>query len=777
MNDKADRLYELLPAVYRQRDAEEGFPLQALLRLVAEQVDVVEDDIAQLYENWFIETCEDWVVPYLGDLVGYRPVHEAGEPGDPATEAGRERNKVLIPRREVANTVRYRRRKGSLALLELLARDVAGWPARAVEFCALVGRARDVRLGIPVEDGHGTLLTEEQRAAGRRRFPLPGEPPRGGTADLRDGDALDRLGGPFDELFHTTEVRRVSSRRRPGRYNIPSVGLFAWRLGAYSVTGTPAYCLEEVGPHCFTFSVLGNDAPLVARSEPEAEPTTIAGELNVPAFIRRRGLKERLESYYGAGRSLLIWEKPPRGAKPSPPIAADRLVVADLSGWHYRPKRGMVAVDPVLGRLAFPPSRLPKKGVWVSYFYAFSGEIGGGEYRRELPPPPKALYRVGEGAEYSTINRALDAWASEAPAEAVIELADSAVYVEQLSVQLRPHQSLTVRAANRSRPVIRLLDWQTGRPDSLSVQVLSEEEEEGSGEHAAARADGGEKEAPSSCARFVLDGLLVTGRGVMVRGDLTEVVIRHSTLVPGWGIDADSCPRRPNEPSLELYDTRARVWIERSIVGTLQVYQDEVKTDPLRISVADSILDATGEDLELVGAPGCPRAHAVLRVVRSTLIGRVLVHAVELGENSLFLGRLDVARRQVGCLRFCYVPPGSRTPRRFRCQPDLVKAAVGEELRQEALETGEALDEDELVALEEREARRVRPSCSSVHYGTPAYAQLDASCAEEIRRGADDRSEMGAFHHLYQPQRAANLAVRLAEYTPAGMETGLIYAT
>ena len=55
--------------------------------MIAEQVNVVEEDIAQLYENWFIETCEDWVVPYIGDLIGYRLVHDAGEPGDASTAA------------------------------------------------------------------------------------------------------------------------------------------------------------------------------------------------------------------------------------------------------------------------------------------------------------------------------------------------------------------------------------------------------------------------------------------------------------------------------------------------------------------------------------------------------------------------------------------------------------------------------------------------------------------------------------------------------------------
>src|SRR5687767_9139724 len=115
--DHTDRLYELLPAIYRQRDAEVGLPLRSLLRVIGEQVDVVNQDINQLYENWFIETCEDWVVPYIADLVGYRLVHEAGEPGDTGTLSERARGRILIPRREVANTVHNRRRKGTLALL------------------------------------------------------------------------------------------------------------------------------------------------------------------------------------------------------------------------------------------------------------------------------------------------------------------------------------------------------------------------------------------------------------------------------------------------------------------------------------------------------------------------------------------------------------------------------------------------------------------------------------------------------------------------------------
>src|SRR5205809_5358744 len=121
-----ERLYQHLPTVYRLRDADQGEALKALVAVIGEQVRILEDDIRQLYDNWFIETCQDWVVPYLADLIGYQPLHEPSEAGSVRTKEGQRLNRVLSPRRDVANTIADRRRKGTLALLEQLAADVAG---------------------------------------------------------------------------------------------------------------------------------------------------------------------------------------------------------------------------------------------------------------------------------------------------------------------------------------------------------------------------------------------------------------------------------------------------------------------------------------------------------------------------------------------------------------------------------------------------------------------------------------------------------------------------
>jgi hypothetical protein len=711
--DPTNRLFELLPIVYQQRDAEQGWPLRSLLQVIGDQVEVVRADIGNLYDNWFIETCDDWVVPYIGALVGYRPVHEAGDPGDITSTAGRRRNRILIPRREVVNTIRYRRRKGTYAVLAELALGVAGWPALVVEFYRLLG----------VTQAINALRLD-----------------RGRTVDLHDGDALNRLGTAIDGVAHTVEVRRPDSHQTPGRFNIPSVGVFAFRLRPYSITRAPAFVHEDVGPYAFTFSALGNDMPLFTW--PQAEGPGITAELTVPLPIRRRAMQARVADYFGAGESVMIWTGTPRM-----PLSASQLVVADLTNWRYRATNGTVVIDPELGRIAFPPAELPKGGVSVSYRYGFSADLGGGEYDRPIRQPADAkLYRVGPGQAFSRLADALAAWQADRPPHAVIEITDSGVYVEPVSIALGDNQALQLRAANRTRPVIQLVDWHTEIPNSLKVTG-----------------------AAGSC--FILDGVLVTGRAVHVEGDLAELTIRHCTLVPGWGLEHDCQPLRPADPSLELYGTRARVNIEHSIVGAIEIDPGLSRHDPIEIVVTDTILDATSKDRVAVGAPQWPVAQVVLTVVRSTVFGQLQVHALELGEDSLFMGMIQVARRQRGCMRFSSVVTGSRTPRRYECQPDLIDQAIADEV------TAGTVSQADQIAFRDRERLRVVPQFNSVRYGTPAYGQLALETANEIRRGAEDGAEMGAFHDLYQPQREANLLERLEEFVPAAMDAGVIFAT
>jgi hypothetical protein len=119
------------------------------------------------------------------------------------------------------------------------------------------------------------------------------------------------------------------------------------------------------------------------------------------------------------------------------------------------------------------------------------------------------------------------------------------------------------------------------------------------------------------------------------------------------------------------------------------------------------------------------------------------------------------------------VPHGCRTPKRYHCQPDLAEQVKLTEL----LKLNPHPLQADIDHARELERERVKPQYNSVRYGRPAYCQLAETCAPEIKSGAEDDSEMGVFHDLFQPQRLANLRARLNEYTPAGSDVGILFVS
>jgi hypothetical protein len=743
-----ERLYRLLPAIHRVRDAAQGEPLRALLSVIEQELKLIETDIEGLYDNWFVETAAEWAIPYLGDLLGVRPLHTA------------EGAASFSQRAYVANTLRYRRRKGTAAVLEQLARDVSGWPARVVEFFQLLGSSQHLN--------HVRLYNLR-------------------TPDLRATGQLELIGTPFETATRTAEVRSIASGR--GKYNIPNVGLYLWRLQAYSVVRSSARAVSGPPNRRYTFSPLGVDAPLFNRPQTETEITHLAEEVNVPGALRRRALYDDLEAmrqaiannqtprsrYFGEQPVFQLFLDEGFSAGLAAPVPAEEILICDLSDWRQPPdalsyartvieEDGTVtteevpmtitaAVDPALGRITFPSGHEPET-VHVSYAYGFSSDVGGGPYDRSATVR-QALTRevnwqvgvaqspelapVGDELIFPTLADAVAAWNSlPAGAVGVIALLDSYSYTENLT------GSATIQIPAGSQLAIIAAEWPaTEIPDSLGQQQRSVGQFAATGLRPHFRGDLSVRgTAPGeSAGELILDGLLIEGRVRVLVGNLGSLQLNHCTLVPGVGgltVNATVGPSGRN--------SRLRVGAVRSILGDLTL-PESVPALVINESIVDHASGAA------VAAPG-----AACTVDASTIAGAVTVRSLE-ASNSIFTAPLLVERRQVGCVRFCAVTEGSRTPRRHRCQPDLALGNVKNPAKQATIRT------------------RLTPLFSSTTYGDPAYFQLSATCAQEIQTGVEDGAEMGVYYHLKQPQRSANLRTALDEYLPFGLRAGLIYVT
>lgn len=658
-------------------------PLASVLAVLAEQIGVLQEDLDQLYDDQFIETCAEWVAPYIGDLLGYRMLHGVTP-------------KVASPRAEVAHTIAYRRRKGTVIVLEQLARDVTGWNATAVEFFQRL------------------VVTQYMNHLRPHCLAAP---------DLRRWEPLERLGGAFDTIMRTVDVRRIASGR--GRHNIPNVGLFLWRIDAWPLTGSPAAVLDGLR---LRFHPLGIDQPLFTRPRTVDDFAQLSTPLNVPEPISRRVLAARLEDYYtgvsGETKSLRLafFDSATQAETPVPFTDVRVCNLDDLgAGWAHMPTDGKIVVDPLLGRIALSNPLPAGVQLRVDHHHGFSAPMGGGEYDRPAELAAGDVLQVPR--DFPTIQAALNALQGLGES-GVVELADSARYEETLAVDVPAFCRIELRAADGCRPTLVLGGELTLR--------------------------GGER------SEVRLDGLLVTGAALRVPAgggnQLARLEIVHSTLVPGLALNADSTPQQPDAASLVVEIDGVDVDLVRSICGAVRIDPDAT------FSATDSILDATTPTGVAYAGPDGVGAGAAAELVACTVVGKLRALKFPLVSNSILLARLTAAdtwnspviaeRRQEGCVRFSHLPADARVPRRYHCLPESA----------------------------DTQADAV-PRFTSLRYGFAAYAQLASSSGRQLLTGADNEGQPGAFNFLFQPQRETNLRVRLSEYLRVGLEAGVIHAS
>jgi hypothetical protein len=824
----ADKLWNLLPAIYRTQDTDQfgaNGPLRELVNRIGATAAPIKRSIDRLWEDQSIETCDDWVIPYIAALLDTQLVLGLDARGQ---------------RLDVANTIRYRRRKGTLAMLEQIASDISGWDAKAVEFFRRLGRTRhglDPPIG--ARSGARTDTSRLQRAEGLIGT-LTGTA-IGGFADLRNpyGAASSRTA--FDEFYHTADVRFA-----PGLFGwhaIPHLGIFVWRLQSFAAGPVTPVAVRDC-PGWYTFDPTGRDIPLFAgaRSASAFGDTWVSpSEGQLPAPISQTLLDRDIR---------LMSETPPAGVGLYP----NALSVYQLSGaWPPDPlivqPQPPLLLRPERGRF-YAEACAEAPAVIARYHYGFPSTIGAGTYDRRDEAVPfeaadPAVVLCGGGS----------ALQGPLPSSGTITLSDSLTYSG--AADLTVTGALTVRGANRNRPLVRL--------DGIHPWIIT---------------------STSADARLTLDGLFVSGQDLILRGPFASVTIVCSSLDPGTAVMLGPYGAPLGSPPPALYASAAdgrelrptRVWIEGTITA---VTVDRCVLGPIRtrgsgavatLSVSNSTLQAirTAElgplSLEESKDParfmralqlGLDPVSKMLRE-RDPQIGALLgpiaapppatppappsLHAAVLARvNELLLGpslynALDFARVRLSDVAHALLSSavaGEPAPALNRA---LLEDAYPLELADAALAFGDgtvvlsrctvmgrivahrfSASEcimQELALVDDLQEGCVRftawasgsrlprryecveiaqdaPLFTSQSFGAPAYAQLlervdaqivppatqGATPPRTISAGAADRSEMGAYARDRNSIRARALLVKLVQYMPANLLPVVINVT
>ena len=564
------KLWKLLPALYRTLDqpADAG-PLLEMVNRIGGEFATLRRGVDRLWANQSIETCDDWVIPYIGDLLATRLVSCLD---------------ARAQRVDVAKTIYYRRRSGTLGLLEELAADIAGRDARAVEFFRRLGRTRHqfdppignvFAAGAPpwtalTAYGPGTVVANGPNAyvcvsGGKSGGAGPtgggdaiadgsvvwnffktlgalvpaviqglagsnSRTPAGGFADLRNRYAANSSAGAFDEYAHTADLRRGA--QSSGWHNISHLGVFVWWLYAYPIQGaTPVS--NGAAPPCFSFDPSGRKNPLLAQSRRSgANKATSFGEdwISPDEWALPTPVSETLwatypDQLYPNSFAVDLGG----GAAPAPLLRTDVRIHPEAGVFSY---------------VGVPPQGAPV----VGYHFGFSSTIGAGgfdERTLESIDQPATLATVSDGA-------GLDGALAAITGDGTVEIADSLTYPGLAAPFDLPTPAATadgvvqLRARNEERPVIR---WSGGGAIWTIV---------GAG------------------GSLVLQGLWLQGADMVLTGAFETVRLRLMTLDPGTAGEGgalfaqaiDGMPLAPT--TLWIEGTVQNLVLERCITGPIR---------------------------------------------------------------------------------------------------------------------------------------------------------------------------------------------------------------
>jgi hypothetical protein len=787
-----ERLYALMPAHIRSVDAANGWALKALMQVLATGSVEIDREIDTLYESMFVETAPETGLADLAALVASEPLRSL-PPGS-----------GFSSRAFVANTVRYRRGKGTARVLEALSAGVAGMGAVAVEYFQRLARLQhlvDVRAERP------------------------------GTGMLVPGTTSAHTATGFDRLPRLLDVRSIS--RAAGRHHVRNIAVHVVRpvvrvypappgsgLDPGALAGVPLArpWMDGSTTHAGYFQLSAQPGRPLRLFNPDRRSQTEADrvvETDLPDRLRRLPLhleSEELRHAALEGRSATVGPTPWFDDRGQPFTIFSRIAgaatftrvepamvqIANLEAMPASPGARPAATkthkwfeggtptatlrvkdhpiscgfDPVTGRLivATPAAGAPDvEEVRVAHATGIGREIGAGPQDRNTDDVPFDVTDSGSLVHFirivdatqpetgsptanmrpvRTLKKALTEWAASGQGKRGLiilvrcDREGAAVGAPNIPVTVHPGSELHILSGQWRPKVVR-----PGLPDNPRRAGYLVRRDRSFTVDAPLRVMAGVPPPPGERPGvLVLDGLELTqGLSLGVRA-VSRLLVRHSTV------------RAPGATALSTtaaFDG-AEVAIERAIVGRIDLdFGADAATGSLAIS--DSVVSADGAAGAAISATSLD---AQLRNV--TVFGTSTFKSLE-ATNLIFAEVTTVTRRQAGCVRFSWVPPGSVVPRRFRCQPDLAVALAG--ATQAAALTA---SERETIAL------GVTPLFLDTSLDEPTVAMLHPLTGDAIRLGGEGDTEMGAFSAGAEGLRLANLKSLFDDYVPFGLEAGVI---
>ncbi len=734
-----EKLWEAIPSIYRHEDglAEEPGVLRAVVQVLARQAAIVRRSQDSLWDDQFIEFCNEWAVPYIGDLLATSMLSDKNKRGR---------------RVDVAKTIYYRRRKGTPRILEELISDISGWEGKLVEQFQKLARTR-----------HG-LDAKPETLAGKFSGTLPG-----GWADMRNPRASELTNGPFDEFFHTTDTRKHNGLY--GRYSIPKLAFYLYRLNAYEAVDVTPFSLGN-GLH-FGFDPSGRKIPLFSKSQrstnpdwdswnPATEPelpapipcrllgdaiyiiteeiishltnqviplsSAAATELrkiagmsfknessliilinSFPAIIKAEILNQAvllpllsLSLVEDCGKSILLPDAKSVISNPletnsilvgfdSPAntvFTTERISAANLQPWPAAISKEL-AIDAENACFMLQSAPTAEQKIFIAYHYGFSGPVGAGSYERPWineSVPDSVLTGGGPIASGDILNNGITQ-INNSKTYGPVGAKNSIVNLE-------------LRSGNQKRPYLRLeSNWILNTGSNLN-------------------------------STLVLDGLWIGAAGdlaaeIILRGDFECVVIRNCSLDPGGSLNLKNEILHPLP--LSIQGRVETLCIESSLTGPVRIQGSGIVEE---LIIADSIVQSIDPTIKAIDINT-----GKIRISRSTIFGDVNVHRLEATE-ALITGLVHVTDTQNGCFRFSAAPVLSRLPHPYES------------------------------FLFEKDTNHW---FTSRRFGDPGYAQLSDTAPEILKRGAENGSEMGTFSNLLNAIKSDGLHNKIDEYMPFGL--------